>query len=183
MPTPESYRKGIRFMKQAEKFNRPVITFIDTKGAYPGIEAEEKGQGEAIASSMLQLSGLKVPVIAIVIGEGSSGGALALGVGNEVIMLENAIYSILSPEGYASILWKDASRAKEAAEKMKLTAQNLLELNIIDKIVEEKSFEQTAKDLKTEIERGVAELKKLSDDELVESRYQKYRNMGEYVVI
>ena len=132
---------------------------------------------------MLQLSGLKVPVIAIVIGEGSSGGALALGVGNEVIMLENAIYSILSPEGYASILWKDASRAKEAAEKMKLTAQDLLELNIIDKIVEEKSFEQTAKDLKTEIERGVAELKKLSDDELVESRYQKYRNMGEYVVI
>ena len=183
MPTPESYRKGIRFMEQAEKFNRPVITFIDTKGAYPGIEAEEKGQGEAIASSMLQLSGLKVPVIAIVIGEGSSGGALALGVGNKVIMLENAIYSILSPEGYASILWKDASRAKEAAEKMKLTAQNLLELNIIDKIVEEKSFEQTAKDLKTEIERGVAELKKLSDDELVESRYQKYRNMGEYVVI
>ncbi len=170
-------------MKQAEKFNRPVITFIDTKGAYPGIEAEEKGQGEAIASSMLQLSGLKVPVIAIVIGEGSSGGALALGVGNEVIMLENAIYSILSPEGYASILWKDASRAKEAAEKMKLTAQDLLELNIIDKIVEEKSFEQTAKDLKTEIERGVAELKKLSADELVESRYQKYRNMGEYVAI
>ena len=183
MPNPESYRKGIRFMKQAEKFNRPVITFIDTKGAYPGIEAEEKGQGEAIASSMLQLSGLKVPVIAIVIGEGSSGGALALGVGNEVIMLENAIYSILSPEGYASILWKDASRAKEAAEKMKLTAQDLLELNIIDKIVEEKSFEQTAKDLKTEIERGVAELKKLSADELVESRYQKYRNMGEYVAI
>ena len=170
-------------MKQAEKFNRPVITFIDTKGAYPGIEAEEKGQGEAIASSMLQLSGLKVPVIAIVIGEGSSGGALALGVGNEVIMLENAIYSILSPEGYASILWKDASRAKEAAEKMKLTAQDLLELNIIDKIVEEKSFEQTAEDLKAEIERSVAELKKLSAEELVESRYQKYRNMGEYVVI
>ena len=183
MPNPESYRKAIRFMKQAEKFKRPVITFIDTKGAYPGIEAEEKGQGEAIASSMLQLSGLKVPVIAIVIGEGSSGGALALGVGNEVIMLENAIYSILSPEGYASILWKDASRAKEAAEKMKLTAQDLLELNIIDKIVAEKSFEQTAEDLKAEIERGVAELKKLSADELVESRYQKYRNMGEYVVI
>ena len=183
MPNPESYRKGIRFMKQAEKFNRPVITFIDTKGAYPGIEAEEKGQGEAIASSMLQLSGLKVPVIAIVIGEGSSGGALALGVGNEVIMLENSIYSILSPEGYASILWKDASRAKEAAEKMKLTAQDLLELNIIDKIVAEKSFEQTAEDLKAEIERSVAELKKLSAEELVESRYQKYRNMGEYVVI
>ena len=183
MPNPESYRKGIRFMKQAEKFNRPVITFIDTKGAYPGIEAEERGQGEAIASSMLQLSGLKVPVIAIVIGEGSSGGALALGVGNRVIMLENAIYSILSPEGYASILWKDASRAKEAAEKMKLTAQDLLELNIIDKIVEEKSFEQTAKDLKNEIENIVLELKKLSAEELVESRYQKYRNMGEFVTI
>ena len=183
MPNPESYRKAIRFMKQAEKFKRPVITFIDTKGAYPGIEAEEKGQGEAIASSMLQLSGLKVPVIAIVIGEGSRGGALALGVGNRVIMLENAIYSILSPEGYASILWKDASRAKEAAEKMKLTAQDLLELNIIDKIVEEKTFEQTAQDLKAEIEHGVAELKKLSAEELVESRYQKYRNMGEYVVI
>ena len=183
MPNPESYRKGIRFMKQAEKFNRPVITFIDTKGAYPGIEAEEKGQGEAIASSMLQLSGLKVPVIAIVIGEGSSGGALALGVGNKVIMLENAIYSILSPEGYASILWKDASRAKEAAEKMKLTAQDLLELNIIDKIVEEKSFEQTAKDLKNEIESTVFELKKLSAIELVENRYQKYRNMGEFITI
>ena len=170
-------------MKQAEKFNRPVIIFIDTKGAYPGIEAEEKGQGEAIASSMLQLSGLKVPVIAIVIGEGSSGGALALGVGNEVIMLENSIYSILSPEGYASILWKDASRAKEAAEKMKLTAQDLLELNIIDKIVEEKSFEQTAKDLKNEIESTVFELKKLSAIELVENRYQKYRNMGEFITI
>ena len=128
MPNPESYRKAIRFMKQAEKFNRPVITFIDTKGAYPGIEAEEKGQGEAIASSMLQLSGLKVPVIAIVIGEGSSGGALALGVGNKVLMLENAIYSILSPEGYSSILWKDPSRAKEAAEKMRLTAEDLYDL-------------------------------------------------------
>ena len=132
---------------------------------------------------MLQLSGLKVPVIAIVIGEGSSGGALALGVGNKVIMLENAIYSILSPEGYASILWKDASRAKEAAEKMKLTAQDLLELNIIDKIVAEKSFEQTAQYLKSEIESAVLELKKLSAEELVKSRYQKYRNMGEFVTI
>ena len=125
MPNPESYRKAIRFMKQAEKFRRPVITFIDTKGAYPGIEAEEKGQGEAIASSMLEMAGLKVPIISIVIGEGSSGGALAIGVGNRVFMLENAIYSILSPEGYASILWKDSSKAKEAAEKMKLTAYDL----------------------------------------------------------
>ena len=133
MPNPESYRKGIRFMKQAEKFKRPIITFIDTKGAYPGVGAEERGQGEAIASSMLELAKVKVPVIAIVIGEGSSGGALALGVGNKVLMLENAIYSILSPEGYASILWKDSSRVKEAAEKMKLTAQDLLDLNVIDK--------------------------------------------------
>ena len=137
MPNPESYRKAIRFMKHAEKFRRPVITFIDTKGAYPGIEAEEKGQGEAIASSMLEMAGLKVPIISIVIGEGSSGGALAIGVGNRVFMLENAIYSILSPEGYASILWKDSSKAKEAAEKMKLTAYDLYDLKVIDKIIEE----------------------------------------------
>ena len=138
MPNPESYRKGIRFMKQAEKFNRPIITFIDTKGAYPGIEAEERGQGEAIAKSMFEMAKLKVPVISVIIGEGSSGGALALGVGNKVFMLENAIYSILSPEGYSSILWKDSSRYKEAAEKMKLTAEDLLELNVIDKIIPEK---------------------------------------------
>ena len=122
MPNPESYRKAIRFMKQAEKFNRPVIAFIDTKGAYPGIGAEERGQGEAIAKSMFEMARLKVPVISIIIGEGSSGGALAIGVANKVYMLENAIYSILSPEGYSSILWKDSSRYKEAAEKMKLTA-------------------------------------------------------------
>lgn len=117
MPNPESYRKGIRFMKQAEKFKRPVITFIDTKGAYPGIGAEERGQGEAIAKSMFEMAKLKVPIIAIVIGEGSSGGALAIGVANKVFMLENAVYSILSPEGYSTILWKDSSRYKEAAEK------------------------------------------------------------------
>ena len=140
MPNPESYRKGIRFMKQAEKFHRPVITFIDTKGAYPGIGAEERGQGEAIASSMLQMASLTVPTISIIIGEGSSGGALALGLGNKVIMLENAIYSILSPEGYASILWKDSSRAKEAAEKMKLTAKDLKELKVIDKIIKEPNY-------------------------------------------
>ena len=138
MPNPESYRKAIRFMKQAEKFKRPVITFIDTKGAYPGIEAEERGQGEAIAKSMFEMARLKVPVISIVIGEGSSGGALAIGVANKVFMLENAIYSILSPEGYSSILWKDPSRYKEAAEKMKLTAKDLYELNVIDKIIPEK---------------------------------------------
>ena len=178
MPNPESYRKAIRFMKQAEKFRRPVITFIDTKGAYPGIEAEEKGQGEAIASSMLEMAGLKVPIISIVIGEGSSGGALAIGVGNRVFMLENAIYSILSPEGYASILWKDSSKAKEAAEKMKLTAYDLYDLKVIDKIIEES--DETANTLKCEICKIVDELLQLPDEELVEDRYAKFRNIGEY---
>ena len=137
MPNPESYRKAIRFMKQAEKFNRPIITFIDTKGAYPGIGAEERGQGEAIASSMFGMAKVKVPVISIVIGEGSSGGALAIGVSNKIYMMEHAIYSILSPEGYSSILWKDSTRYKEAAEKMKLTAKDLYDLKIIDNIIEE----------------------------------------------
>lgn len=178
MPNPKSYRKAIRFMKQAEKFRRPVITFIDTKGAYPGIEAEEKGQGEAIASSMLEMAGLKVPIISIVIGEGSSGGALAIGVGNRVFMLENAIYSILSPEGYASILWKDSSKAKEAAEKMKLTAYDLYDLKVIDKIIEES--DETANTLKCEICKAIDELLQLSDEELVEDRYAKFRNIGEY---
>ena len=137
MPNPESYRKGIRFMKQAEKFHRPVITFIDTKGAYPGIGAEERGQGEAIASSMLEMASLTVPTISIIIGEGSSGGALALGLGNKVLMLENAIYSILSPEGYSSILWKDSSRFKEAADRMKLTANDLYDMGIIETVIKE----------------------------------------------
>lgn len=187
MPNPESYRKAVRFMKQAEKFNRPVITFIDTKGAYPGIGAEERGQGEAIAKSMFEMAKLKVPVISIVIGEGSSGGALAIGVANKVIMLENAIYSILSPEGYSSILWKDSSRYKEAAEKMKLTADDLFELNIIDKIIKEpkedneETFKKLSKDIKKEIESSISELKKLNKEEVAEQRYMKFRNMGEFV--
>ena len=182
MPNPESYRKAIRFMEQAEKFNRPVITFIDTKGAYPGIGAEERGQGEAIASSMLKMAGLKVPIISIVIGEGSSGGALAIGVANKIFMLENAIYSILSPEGYASILWKDASKAEEAAEKMKLTAKDLYDLKVIDKIIDEPedNFDILIQNLKNEIVETVDELKKLSKDDIVENRYRKFRNMGEY---
>ena len=134
MPNPESYRKAIRFMKQAEKFNRPIITFVDTKGAYPGVGAEERGQGEAIAKSMFEMAKVKVPVIVIIIGEGSSGGALAIAIGNKIFMLENAIYSILSPEGYSSILWKDSSRYKEAADKMKLTAKDLYELKVIENI-------------------------------------------------
>ena len=186
MPNPESYRKAIRFMKQAEKFKRPVITFIDTKGAYPGVGAEERGQGEAIAKSMFEMAKLKVPTIAIVIGEGSSGGALAIGVANKVFMLENAIYSILSPEGYSSILWKDSSRYKEAAEKMKLTAKDLYDLKVIDKIINEpdgdenESFQKISKDLRKEINKTVTELNKLKAEDIVENRYEKFRRMGEY---
>ncbi len=189
MPNPESYRKAIRFMKQAEKFKRPVITFIDTKGAYPGIEAEERGQGEAIAKSMFEMARLKVPVISIVIGEGSSGGALAIGVANKVFMLENAIYSILSPEGYSSILWKDPSRYKEAAEKMKLTAKDLYELNIIDKIIPEKdeiseeNFSKTSEILKKEIIKEIKKSNKMTSEQIVEERYKKFRNITSFNVI
>lgn len=182
MPNPESYRKGIRLMKQAEKFHRPIITFIDTKGAYPGIGAEERGQGEAIAKSMFEMAKLKVPVISIVIGEGSSGGALAICVANKIMMLENSIFSILSPEGYASILWKDSSRAKEAAEKMKLTADDLHAFKIIDTIIKEEGleFETITQDIKKKILSSLEELEKLSEEELVEQRYQKFRHIGEY---
>lgn len=181
MPNPESYRKAIRFMKQAEKFNRPIITFVDTKGAYPGVEAEEKGQGEAIARSMFEMSKLKVPVITIVIGEGSSGGALAINIANKIIMLENAIYSILSPEGYASILWKDPSRAQEAAEKMKLTAQDLYDFKIIDKIIsEQEEFESIVENMRKEILNEISGLSKMSQTELVEQRYSKFRQIGTY---
>ena len=186
MPNPESYKKGIRFMKQAEKFRRPVITFIDTKGAYPGLEAEERGQGEAIARSMMEMANLKVPIISIIIGEGSSGGALALGVGDRIVMLENSIYSILSPEGYASILWKDGSKVKEAAEKMKLTAQDLKELNVIDKIIKEPAGgaqydkEFVSKALKEYIVLEIEKLKDKDIENLVDERYEKFRNMGEY---
>ena len=190
MPNPESYRKAIRMMKQAEKFNRPVITFIDTKGAYPGVEAEQRGQGEAIAKSMFEMAKLTVPVIAIVIGEGSSGGALAIGVANKVLMLENAIYSILSPEGYSSILWKDSSRFKEAADRMKLTANDLYDMGIIETIIKEPDikdskktsqsvdFEMIASEIKKEIQTTVQELKSKTKDEIVEERYQKFRKIS-----
>ena len=183
MPNPEAYRKALRFMKQAEKFKRPIVTFIDTKGAYPGLGAEERGQGEAIARNLMEMSDLKVPIIAIVIGEGSSGGALAIGVGDKVLMLENAVYSILSPEGYASILWKDSSRAEEAAEKMKLTANDLLELSVIDEVIKEPKgnakidIEKMSSILKNKISEITKELQKLEVDNLIEKRYQKYRNM------
>ena len=189
MPNPESYRKAIRFMKQAEKFNRPVITFIDTKGAYPGVGAEERGQGEAIAKSMFEMAKLKVPVISIVIGEGSSGGALAIGVSNKIYMLENAIYSILSPEGYSSILWKDSSRYKEAAEKMKLTANDLYEMKVIDTIIpepiemQENDFDKVAKTIKNEIKKDVEKMQKQTKDAIVEQRYQKFRNLGTFITL
>ena len=183
MPNPEGYRKALRLMKQAEKFNRPIVTFIDTKGAYPGLGAEERGQGEAIARNLMEMSELKVPIIAIVIGEGSSGGALAIGVGDKVLMLENAVYSILSPEGYASILWKDSSRAEEAAEKMKLTAEDLYKLGIVDEVLKEPKgnakldVEKMSNIIKKKIVETTKELQKLDINELTKNRYQKFRNM------
>ena len=189
MANPEGYRKALRLMKMAEKFNIPVLTLIDTPGAYPGLEAEERGQGEAIASSMLEMASLTVPTISIIIGEGSSGGALALGLGNKVLMLENAIYSILSPEGYASILWKDASRATEAAEKMKLTAKDLKEMNVIDEIIKEpeieesEAFEVVSQNLKEEILKAIKKYTKMKPEDIKEERYQKFRNMGEFQIL
>ena len=183
MPEPEGYRKALRLMKQAEKFKRPIITFIDTTGAYPGMGAEERGQGEAIARNIMEMSRLKVPIICIVIGEGSSGGALAIGVGDKIIMLENAVYSVLSPEGFASILYKDSSKAKEAAENMKMTANDLKKLGIIDKIIKEpedgaqNDFERIVEDIKKYLIKNIKELEKLSEEELLEQRYQKFRNM------
>ena len=183
MPNPEAYRKSLRLMKQAEKFNRPIITFIDTKGAYPGIGAEERGQGEAIARNIMEMSALKVPILVFVIGEGSSGGALAIGVGDRIIMLENAIYSILSPEGYASILWKDGSKSKEAAEIMKLTSQDLYELGVIDKILKEpkggasENMHLVSQKIKEEIQKFVNDYKDVSKEELIDARYSKFRNM------
>ncbi len=183
MPEPEGYRKALRLMKQAEKFKRPVVTFIDTPGAYPGMGAEERGQGEAIARNLMEMSKLKVPIICIVIGEGSSGGALAIGVGDKIVMLENAVYSILSPEGFASILYKDASKAKEAAENMKLTAKDLKELGIVDKIISEpekgaqNDFETVIEEIKKYLVKNIKELKKLTEEELIQQRYEKYRKM------
>ena len=184
MPNPEGYRKALRLMKQAEKFKRPIITFIDTPGAYPGMGAEERGQGEAIAKNMMEMADLKVPIICVIIGEGSSGGALAIGVGDKVVMLENAVYSILSPEGFASILYKDASKSEEAAENMKITATDLKKFGVIDEIIKEpdggaqNSFEIVAKNLRRYIIKNLKELKTLTEDELIESRYEKFRKMG-----
>ena len=181
MPMPEGYRKALRLMKQAEKFNRPIICFVNTSGAYPGIEAEERGMGESIARNLRDMSALKVPVLCILIGEGGSGGALATAVGNEVWMLENATYSILSPEGFASILWKDSSRAKEASEVMKITAQDLAALKVIDKIVPEYggADEVSAEAIGGFIKENFCEfLKKyegMTGEEIREERYNRFR--------
>jgi acetyl-CoA carboxylase carboxyl transferase subunit alpha len=184
MPHPEGYRKALRLMKQAEKFGRPIICFIDTKGAYPGKAAEERGQSEAIAKNLVEMAGLAVPVICIVIGEGGSGGALGLGVGNLIHMLENSTYSVISPEGAAAILWKDASKAKMAAESMKITAPDLKELGIIDEVIPEvkggahKDIEQQAEEIDKVLKASLEKLLKLSEAELIEDRYQKFRKMG-----
>mgnify|MGYP005761432183 CR=1 FL=1 len=184
MPNPEGYRKALRLMKQADKFGRPIITFIDTPGAYPGMGAEERGQGEAIARSMMEMSRLKVPIVSVVIGEGSSGGALAICVADRIIMLENAVYSILSPEGFASILYKDSSKNKEAAEHMKLTSYDLKEFGIVDEIVKEpkggaqENIKKVVKSLKQNIVNDIEELSKLDKNEMIEKRYEKYRKIG-----
>lgn len=187
MSSPEGYRKALRLMKQAEKFKRPIIAFVDTPGAYPGLEAEMHGIGEAIARNLKEMSVLKVPVITIVIGEGGSGGALALSVADRLVMLENSVYSILSPEGFASILWKDqeGKRVEEAANLMKLTAQDLYERQIIDYIIQEdlKGITVESYDvyhqIKEYLDKNIKELQKLSTHQLIQLRYEKYRKIGQ----
>ena len=176
-PHPEGYRKALRLMKQAEKFGRPVVTFINTAGAYPGVGAEERGQGEAIARNLMEMSDLKVPIIAIIIGEGGSGGALALAVADRVLMLENSIYAVLSPEGFASILWKDGSRAMEAAELMKITSFELLDMKIVDKVISEVglSSKDLIKQVKEQLRAELDELGKLPLEQLIAERYQRFR--------
>ena len=184
MPGPEGYRKALRLMRQAEKFRRPIFTFIDTSGAYPGLEAEERGQGEAIARNLFEMSRLTVPVIAVVTGAGNSGGALALAVADRVLMLENAVYAILSPEGFASILWKDAQRSGEAAGLMKLTAPELQALGVIDDIIPEPDGgahtapAQAIREVDRALRRHLAALSRESGAALANQRYQKFRLMG-----
>ena len=186
MPHPEGYRKALRLMKQAEKFGRPIVCFIDTKGAYPGKAAEERGQSEAIARNLVEMAGLTVPVISIVIGEGGSGGALGLGVANRIYMLENSTYSVISPEGAASILWKDAALAKQAAEAMKITAGDLKEMDIIDGVIPEvmggahRDAEQQSGEIRETLRTALAALGSMPADGLVQDRYEKFRKIGGY---
>jgi acetyl-CoA carboxylase carboxyl transferase subunit alpha len=196
MSKPEGYRKALRMMQMAEKFGRPVITIIDTPGAYPGIDAEERGQAEAIAFNLREMAGLKVPIIVVVLGEGGSGGALAIGIGDRVLMMENAVYSVITPEGCAAILYKDAEMAPSAAEGLKLTADNLKKFDIIDEIIPEadpwtipangdkkrqKAYDRVCESLKKSLLREVKALTAVDTKKLLEDRYQKFRKMGEWV--
>lgn len=184
MAKPEGYRKAIRIMKLAEKFERPIFSFIDTPGAYPGIDAEERGQAEAIAYNLLHMSRLRVPVIVTVIGEGGSGGALAIGVGDQVLMLENAVYSVITPEGCAAILWKDAAQSPRAAEYLRLTAEDLRRFGVVDRVVPEPlegahtSFEESARHLDAALRESMHDALKLSVDERLARRYRKLRALG-----
>ena len=179
-PTPEGYRKALRLMKEAEKFNRPIICFIGSSGAYCGIDAEERGQGEAIAENLYEMMGLKTPIISVVVGEGGSGGALALGVCDTAIMLENSVYSVISPEGCASILWKDSSKAPDAADALKLTASDLYSFNIVEKVIDEKdkSADEICSDLKNYLVDELKSKQIISTEELLERRYYKFRKIG-----
>lgn len=186
MPHPEGYRKALRLAKQAEKFHRPVIFFIDTPGAFCGVAAEERGQGEAIAKNLFKLSRLKTPIISIILGEGGSGGALALGVCDELAMLENAIYSVISPRGFASILWKDATREREAADICKITAADLVDLNICDYIIDEpvggahNNHQQTAENISEYLYTAIKNIIKKDIAILLDNRYNKFRKIGEF---
>ena len=182
MPGPEGYRKALRLMKQAEKFHRPIITFIDTPGAYPGKDAEERGQGEAIAENILEMMGLRTPVISVVIGEGGSGGALALAAADRVYMLENAVYSVISPEGCASILWKDSGRVADAAQCLHITAADMVDLHVAEGIIPENfaDFQQTCAAMTVQLTMDLDELCALTPEELLEQRYRRYRRIGVY---
>jgi acetyl-CoA carboxylase carboxyl transferase subunit alpha len=186
MPKPEGYRKAMRLMRLAEKFQRPIVTFLDTVGAYPGIDAEERGQAEAIANNLREMSRLGVPVITIVIGEGGSGGALGLGIANRVYMLENAYYSVISPESCAAIIYRDSGRAAEAAQSLRLTAQDLARLELIDGTIEEPAegahtdTNRAAEFVKETIQKALAELAPLTSKELIDDRYNKFRRMGNF---
>lgn len=179
-PTPEGYRKALRLMKEAEKFRRPIVCFIGSSGAYCGIDAEKRGQGEAIAENLFEMMGLKTPIISVIVGEGGSGGALALGVSDTTIMLENSIYSVISPEGCASILWKDSSKAPDAANALKLTADDLYGFEVIEKIIDEsnRTQEEICSDLKAVITSEIEEKEKLTNSELLQKRYDKFRKIG-----
>jgi acetyl-CoA carboxylase carboxyl transferase subunit alpha len=188
MALPDGYRKALRLMKLAQRFNIPIVTIIDTPGAFPGLEAEERGQAEAIAKNLTEMASIEVPIVSVVIGEGGSGGALGIGVGDKVLMLSNAIYSVISPEGCASILWRDAKFAPDAAEALNLTAKALHKHGVIDEIIKEpgegahSDYETIAKSVKKTILKNLEELNKLSVDELIQSRFEKYSGIGKFSV-